>query len=212
MMQALPRVLVTGFSVFPGAPVNPTEALIAALDARRADLSRRFQLTTEVFAVDYRALPGRLASLAEAGCPDIAIHFGLSTKARGFVLERVARNETVRGKPDNSGHAPEGQCILEAGQALATSLPLELIHAALAAKSLPVDYSDDAGGYLCNYLFYHSRAGRCGGFAPPMSGFVHVPPLVEQGGTMTLVQLVLGAETIVATCCEAWTAQVAARN
>lgn len=207
-----PHVLVTGFSIFPGTAVNPTEALVMALAERGASLAQSCQLTTEVFDVDYRALPNRLSSLGQAGCPDIAIHFGLSAKARGFALERIAKNVIGRDKSDNAGHIPEAACILDAGEPLTTSLPVDAILDALRAKGLPADYSDDAGDYLCNFLFYNSRGGLCSGFAPKMSGFVHVPPLAGQGGMMTLSELVLGAETILKTCCWEWASRMGNRK
>ena len=92
MSARSPRILVTGFSVFPGAPVNPTEALVGILnddppagegiDAFRAD----------ILAVEYATIAGRLSAIGREFMPDIAIHFGLARECRGFRLERVARN------------------------------------------------------------------------------------------------------------------------
>lgn len=57
----------------------------------------------------------------------------------------------------------------------ASSLPLDAIHRALSADGIPAEWSDDAGGYLCNAVFTLSLARAAPGFSPRMSGFVHVP-------------------------------------
>lgn len=207
-MPRRPRILVTGFSVYPGAPVNPTERLIAALDADPGELAVLGDLRFAVFAVEYDTLPGRLEETGSAFAPDIAIHFGLSERAEGFTLERLARNAISAEKPDNAGRTPPRTPIRAGGEDLASSLPLDAVHAALSARGLPVSWSDDAGGYLCNYLFYHSRGRLCAGFAPAMSGFIHVPPLLHgetwPANAMTMDNLVAGARLIIATCAKAW--------
>lgn len=209
--ETRPRILVTGFSVFPGAPVNPTETLIERLRADSGALAALGHVRTEILAVEYDGLQSRLEHIAIGFAPDIAIHFGLSARARGFTLERLARNEIAKGRPDNAGKQPASLSIVPDGADLDSTLPLAAIYHALTDKELPVSWSDDAGGYLCNYLFYISRARTCAGFAPGMSGFVHVPPLDEGQGAnrdaLTLDQLVEGAEIIVGTCAAAWRAQ-----
>lgn len=204
-MAGLPRILVTGFSVFPGAPVNPTEALMAELEARRPLLAHLGALRTEVLAVEYDAVPARLAALA-AFAPDIAIHFGLAADAHGFRLERLARN-ALAPRADNAGRRPPAAAIAPGMPDLPSALPLDALHAALAARGLPVSWSQDAGGYLCNYLFYLSRAGACAGFRPPMAGFVHVPPLDEHAAAPNALPrpaLVAGALEIVRVCAQSW--------
>lgn len=204
----LPRVLVTGFSVFPGAPVNPTEALIAILDARRAELARLADLHTETLAVEYRSVATRLDRWAADIRPNIAIHFGLCARAQGFTLERIAKNVVGMGRPDNGGDIPKDQQICTGMESLASTLPLDAIRDALAARSLAVSMSEDCGDYLCNFLFYRSRGGLHPGFCPALSGFIHVPPLAAEDsgdpGALTLDQMAEGAMTIIRTCCAAW--------
>ncbi|MBX3575624.1 MAG: hypothetical protein KF723_00335 [Rhizobiaceae bacterium] len=204
-----PRVLVTGFGAFPGAPVNPTEGLIAALDADAARFADICRLETRVFDVDYRGLPGRLDEIGAAGCPDIAIHFGLAASAHGFRLERTARNEIRPDSVDIHGFRPDGETICDHAESISTSLPIAPIADALGAADLPVEVSDDAGGYLCNFLFYHARAGLCDLYRPPMAGFVHVPPapgLMAPHG-MDAETLLRGASIIIRVCVDRWVAE-----
>ena len=202
--ERLPRVLVTGFSVFPGAPVNPTEALVAVVEAGKARLADLCELHTATFEVDYRGLPARLGEIGASVRPDVAIHFGLARECAGFRLERTAMNLVCCSRPDNTGHVPvEARIDGEAGP-LISSLPLEEISDALRARGLPVALSDDAGDYLCNYLFYLSRARLCAGFAPAMAGFVHVPLVGETGCAMMPDDLAAGAWLIIEICCRTW--------
>lgn len=167
----LPRVLVTGFSVFPGAPVNPTEALIGILEARRVELAGIADLHTETLAVEYLSVADRLDRWAVDIRPDIAIHFGLSARAHGFTLERIAKNVAGTDRPDNAGHTPADPLICAGPESFTSTLPLAGIRDALAARSLPVSMSEDCGDYLCNFLFYRSCASiaHAPGFTPAFS-------------------------------------------
>ena len=202
-----PRLLVTGFGAFPGAPVNPTELLVAEIEARRGKLSAVCDLQTAVFDVDYRALPSRLDAIAAEGCPDIAVHFGFAATARGFRLERAARNEIRPHAPDSAGHQPDCATICDDGGAVHPStLPLAAIEVALRARGMAVEHSDYAGGYLCNFLFYHACGGLRPAYAPQMAGFIHVPSLRSADALtgMTIEDLADGAIAIMTACIAAW--------
>ena len=198
-----PRLLVTGFSVFPGAPVNPTERLVAAFPSRWAEDAG--DLRAVCLDVDYRALPSRLAVIGRDFAPDIAIHFGLSNKAVGFTLERSARNGVCLVKPDNTGFTPTEPRIGETPEH-PSGLPLQAIHAALVEQGLPVAYSESAGDYLCNYLFYLSCGGGLSDGRALQSGFIHVPNVGPDRtpGVIDEEQLLTGAILIARTCCARW--------
>jgi pyroglutamyl-peptidase len=73
-----------------------------------------------------------------------------------------------------AGEVRQGRVVRAGGPAtLPSRLPLDRLAAALAADGYEVLTSDDAGGYLCNHLFYELMTQRPEGVA----GFVHVPPL-----------------------------------
>jgi pyroglutamyl-peptidase len=202
-----PRILITGFGPFPGAPENPTQKLIEALRANPSILDGLGEIRTEILAVEYDTAPARLAAIGAEFIPDIAIHFGLSARASGFTLERLARNEIAANRPDNAGGQPGDACIVEGGAGQPSTLPLEAIASALSSRGLPHSWSDDAGGYLCNYIFYLSRSPHFTGFSPEISGFIHVPPLAGPDApenAMRIGDLVAGAQIIVRTCAEEW--------
>lgn len=204
-MPAGPRVLVTGFEPFPGAPVNPTERLVAGLRAAPPSFEGVAAFRAEILPVDYAAVGPRLSAVGRGFAPDIAIHFGLATECAGFRLERLARNRFEADRPDNAGILRAAGKVCAGPDTLPSGLPLEAIARRLADMGLPVEWSDDAGGYLCNTVFMLSRAHACEGFSPMLSGFVHVP-LTGEGDAFPLsdADLMVGALAVVEECVGAW--------
>ena len=196
-MAEAARVLVTGFEPFPGEPVNPTEWLAHELRRNPPAGDGISAFRAEVLPVDYAKVGPRLSEIGREFRPDIGIHFGLAAECSGFRLERVARNSFAGARADNAGALPAASAICEGPATLPSTLPLVAIHAALAAAGLPVEWSDDAGAYLCNMVFTLSRAHGCEGFAPAVSGFVHVPPTGE-GRPLDNAQLLAGARIVIA--------------
>jgi pyrrolidone-carboxylate peptidase len=93
---------------------------------------------------------------------------GLRGDGTTFYLERVAHNE-IGSTPDVRG-VVRGPAAIEPGgpATLATTL---FDH---PTPDLPSHaHSDDAGCYLCNYLYYRALLR----FPDRRVGFVHVPPL-----------------------------------
>lgn len=203
-----PRILITGFSVFPGAPVNPTEALVGILSDEPSAGEGGGAFRAEVLAVEYATIRDRLSAIGRDFAPDIAIHFGLARECSGFRLERVARNSHAGARPDQSGAMPAAMAVCAGPDTLPSTLPLGLIAERLSAAGLPVEWSDDAGGYLCNTVMTLSLAHACDGLRPAMSGFVHVPPLKEaepaNGNAMAIGDLAAGARIVVRACLDAW--------
>jgi pyroglutamyl-peptidase len=208
-----PVVLLTGFGPFPGAPENPSQRLVEALrDGRAGGLD--CELHSAVLPTRYDAAREAALRLHRRLRPDIAVHFGFSLKAQGFTLERMAANRILPGRLDAGGARPARAAIRPAGpRTCASTLPLESIRAALADRGLPAAFSDDAGGYVCNLIFYAAGARR----GPAMAGFVHVPLIAETPprpaqrvragrGLVTLSrgELLEGARIIVETCRAEW--------
>ena len=201
-MSEGPRILVTGFGPFPGAPDNPTAWLVSELAANPPAGEGIAAFHAEMLDVEYDLVGPRLSQLGASFAPDIAIHFGLAAEASGFRLERVARNSHAGARPDNAGRLPPSLRICDGPDTLPSTLPLEAIAAALESSGLPVQWSDDAGGYLCNTVFVLSRFHACKGLRPTMSGFVHVPLLAGQEGAkpgaMNADDLLRGARLVIA--------------
>ena len=216
-----PVILVTGFSVFPGAPENPTAWAIAELERAKwqPDGAR---LSPHVLPVRYDLWDAAFAGLLARERPDAVVAFGLSAKATGFTLEATARNRIGPGRLDSAGASPSSDRIHETGPATRPSrLPLDEIAAALARQDIPHAPSDDAGDYVCNLLFYRLMTHVAAARRPEIAGFIHVPYLDEQlprlarAGlatshlkTLTQAQLMAGTRAILGLVAEALVARV----
>ncbi|HEX2257282.1 MAG TPA: hypothetical protein VHG92_11395 [Afifellaceae bacterium] len=213
-----PVVLATGFGPFPGAPENPTRDLVESLRSGWGE--RRGELHTAVLPTRYHAAREMVLRLHRRLRPDIAVHFGFSFRATGFMLERTAENRVMPGRLDAAGARPARGRIHEAGPlACPSALPLDPIHGALRERGLPVAYSGNAGGYVCNLVFYAAAARR----RPTLTGFVHIPLASEMRArpsqraragrhlvTLSRANLIDGARVILDTCVAEW--QVASRR
>ena len=194
---------MTGFEPFPGAPVNPTAWLVASLSETPPTVAGLGAFRAEVLPVDYREIGPRLSAIGSSFSPDIAIHFGLARECRGFRLERSARNRFINAARDNAGYAPADGPICIGTERMEATLPLAQIHDALSAAGLPVEWSDDAGGYLCNAAMTLSLGHACHGFRPTVGGFVHVPD-VGEGRALSEADLLRGAHIILDTVLVGW--------
>jgi pyroglutamyl-peptidase len=178
-------ILITGFGPFPGAPRNPTQALVRELARRRIPGMRNFRCVAHVFATSYAAVDRELPALLARERPHALIMFGLASRRRHISIEMRARNALTRAVADASGHLPATDTI--AAGARATSAlrnPAQRLVAAVRAAGMAAARSGDAGSYLCNYLCWRAgeAAERKGG--PRLVAFVHVPSV--HAGTLHL--------------------------
>nr|ABK92501.1 unknown [Populus trichocarpa] len=91
----------------------------------------------------------------------IWLHFGVNSGATRFAIEHQAVNEATFRCPDELGWKPQ------------TTLPVQELTKILTKKGYEVMTSDDAGRFVCNYVYYHSlRFAEQNG---TKSLFVHVP-------------------------------------
>jgi pyroglutamyl-peptidase len=61
-MRSAPRILITGFKPFPGAPFNPTEKLVARLLRLRRPALDSVKRVGHIFPVTYGAVDRQLQS------------------------------------------------------------------------------------------------------------------------------------------------------
>jgi len=209
--RARTSVLITGFGPFPGVPSNASMQLLGELArvAPRSFPDVRFAF--EVLPTEWSAGPRRLQVLLAEVAPDLAVHFGVSARARGFEIEQRARN-VCAVTPDASGALPTAALVRELGpEYLAASLPVQYLVARLRSLGMAAFVSRDAGAYLCNAALYHSLASaKDAAKAGRRVGFVHIPAaLARSGGAnrgrsgacpLTWQQALDGALEILATC------------
>nr|XP_010909811.1 uncharacterized protein LOC105035810 isoform X2 [Elaeis guineensis] len=122
------------------------------------------------------AATGRDSESTNAGRV-ILLHFGVNSGSTTFAIENQAINEATFRCPDELGWKPQRVPIIpsdgDISRTRETSLPVNEIIKALAKMGYLVMPSDDAGRFVCNYVYYHSLH-----FAEQRgikSLFVHVP-------------------------------------
>ena len=174
-------VLMTGFGPFPGVPVNATMRLVPELAQAAARQFAGARIAVEVLATEWAAAPRQLDQLLAEIAPDLVLHFGVSSRARGLEIESRARNACMPS-PDAAGALPPGAAVRDGGPAfMAASLPVQHIVTRLRRLGIPAFVSRDAGGYLCNATLYHSLG--CARNAPSRRvGFIHIPAMLGGPG------------------------------
>jgi pyroglutamyl-peptidase len=166
-------LLVTGFGPFLNVAVNPSWEAIKDLDGQ---VVGGLRVRVARLDVTYADAPRQLEAAIRAAKPDQVLCLGVAGDP-AIRLEKTARNADTAAAPDAAGVVRAGRTIREGGAAtMPTRLPLDLVRTTLAADGFEVIDSEDAGGYLCNHVFYELLAQRPDGVA----GFVHVPPTSER--------------------------------
>ncbi|CAM8983813.1 unnamed protein product [Rhodiola kirilowii] len=184
-------VHVTGFKKFHGVAENPTETIVGNLreymnkkgtskgliigsctileTAGQGALGALYQTLQSAFEKD-----NELTSPARR---ILWLHFGVNSGASRFAIEHQAVNEATFRCPDEMGWKPQRVPIIPADgpttRTRKTTLPVEDITKSLAKMGYDVSTSDDAGRFVCNYVYYQSLY-----FAEKnnvKSVFVHVP-------------------------------------
>ena len=113
--------------------------------------------------------------------PCAALAFGVA-KTRRLRLERYAHNLRDSAAADAAGKTiRDGRRIdPDEPDALRTMLPLHELRAALADRGFSVEISNDAGGYVCNDVFFTLLQWQQRSRRP--AAFVHVPSMELPGG------------------------------
>jgi pyroglutamyl-peptidase len=170
------RLLVTAFEPFGGASLNSSLEVLRRL---RAEPPADLELATAVLPVAWSHALDRLGDELARGAVDAVVALG-QTNAGCVGVERIAIN-LDDAKEDNEGVTADAEPVDPTGPpAYWSTLPVREIVERLRTAGIPAVVSRDAGGYLCNHVFYglmHLLA-RTGENA--IGGFVHLPQLPEQ--------------------------------
>ncbi len=184
------RVLISGFETFGGLGDNPTELMIQQLQKEPPTIEE-MSIKTVVLPVTYFQSWQKLKEEIETYRPDVVLSFGYAPSSRYVRLERIGQNYD-RGGKDNAGLSHFGKIIEQDGnETLKAQLPLRELKNYLEERGFEVNMSDDAGGYICNHLFYslmhHIQNKGIQG------GFIHIPnmPPKGQNGSIVLVKDIL---------------------
>ena len=145
------RILVTGFGPFPGAPYNPTQALVARLLRLRRPAFADVEISSHIFPVTYRAVDLELPQALAKHRPQALLMFGLAGRTAHLRIETRARNAVTLLWPDAAQtRLRKGSIGLGPDAMRFGAHTLRLLRAALATGIIARS-SRDAGSYLCSY-------------------------------------------------------------
>jgi pyroglutamyl-peptidase len=175
-----PRIFLTGFGPFPGADLNPSEKLMGIFAVSAEKWCPEAEIRTAVMETAYTECEHHLMAEINAFSPDVVLSFGVSGRADALFLERFALNMDDADLPDTQGEVRQGRPILPEGPpALTATLNLNGMYQKLTRAGIPVRFSNHAGTYVCNHLFYYGlyHLARLKKNVP--MAFIHIPPVTE---------------------------------
>jgi pyroglutamyl-peptidase len=193
-----PRILITGFGPFPGAPVNPTQALVARLATLRRPAFADVERIAHIFPVTYSAVDRELPQLLAQHRPDALLMFGLASRTSFVRIETRARNAVTMLWPDADHTRVRQASIVRGADAIGFGPhTARLLRAALGA-GVDARISRNAGSYLCNYLSWRGIEAAQAPDGPRLAAFIHVPLLARDTASrlMTLEELVDAGEAM----------------
>lgn len=194
------RVLITGFGPFPGAPYNPTQALVGRLMRLRRPALSDVELSSHIFPVTYRAVDQELPQLLAKLRPRALLMFGLAGRTAHLRIETRARNAVTLLWPD-AAKTKVRKGSIGLGPDAMTFGPhtLKLLRAA-RATGIDARSSRDAGAYLCNYLSWRAIEQAGTDEHLKLAAFIHIPLLARGApsprGRITLEELVDAGEAM----------------
>ncbi|CAE7191141.1 unnamed protein product [Rhizoctonia solani] len=204
------RVLVTGFGPFKEVTTNPSWLAVKPLDNQtlkftksaepghpHAPKLRPVEIEAHISALEvpvtYSAVLNVVPPLHASKQYDIILHLGVSRKAQGLAIERLA-HKTGYNKPDAedrlcepiSGNPKADEGLVKRGfgrgfeqfeEELRTDVDVDGIVEHLKSRGLEhTAPSDDPGRYLCDFIYFCSLACARKEESQAKVLFMHVPP------------------------------------
>ena len=168
------RVLVTGFGPWADNTHNPSTDLARAMHGI---------VIGDIEFVAHAPLPVAFEKAEHVAHDEATQHQAILHLALGLAaatpyvrIERYGRNRSTTETPDNLGTIAHDVVIENEGPDIVeTTLDVAAIARALIANNIDAQVSEDAGGYVCNDLYYRSLR-RGAALTPTRHAlFVHVP-------------------------------------
>lgn len=188
--DADPVLLVTGFGAFDHYSENPSGVIAEAVDGKRVWGTR---VVGRALEVSWRGAWPAVAAAVDEVAPDGLLCLGVCPDPF-FRLELMAKNLAAPFADVRQEHPPADgwmRIVPDGPAAYWTALPVDALAERMEKRRVRLQARDpdthfaaarlwpDAGGYLCNHVFFqamHFLGGRVA-----HRGFVHVPPGAEAG-------------------------------
>lgn len=175
-------VVVTGFDLFGGEPVNPAWEAVKQLDG--LVIAGAQVHAVQIPTVRFKAIAG-VQEAIKTYDPDVVLCVGQAGGRMDLTVERVGINCDDFRIADNEGNQPVDEPIVPAGPAAYfATLPIKKIVAALTRHGIPAKVSNTAGTFVCNHVLYGLLDTLAHDSKKRRGGFIHVPYLPEQAARL----------------------------
>ncbi len=170
------KIVVTGFNPFGSFHVNSSEVLVRMLET--SEVSKTETIVTAVLKTEFDSAGDEISRLVRTIQPDAVFCTGMSDHDHCLRFEQVARNWNSCPDPDNAGNLRTGEPVIKNGPTCyRATLPYHAFRAALEREGIHSLLSEDAGGYVCNHVFYRACHEISQRQLKTRCGFVHLPSI-----------------------------------
>jgi len=178
LSSAARTILVTGFEPFGGETVNASWEAAQKLEGwRHGDTVA----VARLLPCAYDASVKKLISAIETLRPDALLMTGQAARRAVVCVERFAHNLDDATAPDNDGALRRALRISRAApEWLEAKAPVRTIARAIKEAGIPARMSRDAGGFVCNHLYFGALQYLSEKRSAIPAVFVHLPVTPEQ--------------------------------
>jgi pyroglutamyl-peptidase len=178
LSSAARTILVTGFEPFGGETVNASWEAAQKLEGwRHGDTVA----VARLLPCAYDASVKKLISAIETLRPDALLMAGQAARRAVVCVERFAHNLDDATAPDNDGALRRALRISRAApEWLETKASVRTIASAIKEAGIRARASRDAGGFVCNHLYFGALQYLSEKRSAIPAVFVHLPVTPEQ--------------------------------
>jgi len=173
------KVLLFGFSSFPGIKNNHTSSIVKYIDTYQDNIG--LQIRSDVLPVSFEKCRAQIEKQITDYKPDAIILVGIKFSSASINLEKVALNIINSQGTDSEGTIIEDQLIVPGGrEAYFSTFDLHPLKDRLTNAGIPSIVSYHAGTYICNQSYYLACNLLDKLNANPRALLIHIPRLPSQ--------------------------------
>jgi len=183
------RVLITSFGPFPGVDNNSSQLLMTKISEIYSE--NGIDINYEVLETSYNFCLKWIEKFPIEKY-DLIIHLGVAIKAKKIRLEKYARNNVCPNSKDFSGNE-WGESIIYHNtlQRFKTEIELSEVLSQLNTLRNHVYISNNAGDYLCNFIYYLTNYKKDILFLKTKILFIHLPDIRKKSSANIETQLIV---------------------
>jgi len=171
-------ILVTGFEPFGGETINASWEAARRLDGRRCG---DWIAVARLLPCAYDACVAEFVAALERLRPGAVLMTGQAAGRGVICVERFARNVDSASAPDNRGVVRRVAANAAARpERLEATAPVGAIARAIRAAGLEARVSMNAGGFVCNHLYFGALKILRAETPPMRAVFLHLPATPKQ--------------------------------